>query len=284
MKRGLLIYNREDYGKNSWFANEFIKYASLYDMYIELVFTDEISLEIQNSSLSVDISGKEADKPTFAINRSRDSIIGKHFELMGCRVFNSSLVTEICNNKAKTHQIVNSKGIKSVKTLLCNKKYFKTNNVNLSYPIIIKSVDGHGGSEVYKLDNLEQLNKKVSELKREEFILQELCSNPGKDIRVFVLGSEIIAAVKRYSDESFKANFSLGGQSEKYNLNSVEEEVVRRIISILDFDFVGIDFILDNENRFLFNEIEDVVGTRTLYKHYDIDIVKMYLEHIQKNI
>ena len=284
MNKGILIYNKEDYCKNIWFAQSFIDNAASYDMEIDLVLTDEITLGIKGSDFYVSVKGKELDKLDFVINRSRDAIIGSHFELMGCKVFNSSLVTQICNNKAKTHQIINSKGINSVKTLLCNKNYFSINNIQCSYPIILKSISGHGGNEVYKLDNIHELKNKISALNTDEFILQEICSNPGKDIRVFVLGKEIIAAVKRYSDKSFKSNFSLGGESERYYLSENERSTVEKIINILDFDFVGIDFILDKNHEFLFNEIEDVVGTRTLYKNYDIDIVKKYLEYIRKHI
>ena len=55
-------------------------------------------------------------------------------------------------------------------------------------------------------------------------------------------------------------------------------------MTLLDFDFVGIDFILDENGQFLFNEIEDVVGTRTLYKHYEIDVVQTYLKYIKKQL
>lgn len=284
MNRGFLIYNREDYCKNNWFAQSFISSAPLYNMNIELLLTDEITIGIKENKLFVNSGEKELKTPDFVINRSRESIIGSHFELMGCKVLNSSYVTEICNNKAKTHQIVNSKGINSVKTLLCNKRYFSANNINLNFPIILKSLSGHGGNEVYKINNSDELNKQISILNNDGFILQEMCSNPGIDIRVFVIGKEIVAAVKRYSSKSFKSNFSLGGEAEAYYLNPNELSIVNKIINLFDFDFAGIDFILDKNGNFLFNEIEDVVGCRTLYKNYNIDVVKKYLEHIKNQL
>ena len=284
MHKGILIYNREDYHKNSWFAQQFIEKASLYDMEINLIYSEDLILEINQGSFYVRVRKKKWDKPDFVINRSRNSMIGSHFEIMGCRVFNASFVTEICNHKAKTHQIINKQGIPSVKTLLCNKQYFSFTNVVGNFPMILKSVSGHGGGEIYQLHNQEELKNKLLTLSGEEFILQEICTNPGKDIRVFVLGKEIVAAVKRYSNQSFKSNYSLGGESERYDLNADETAIVEKVINTMDFDFVGIDFILDKDNNFLFNEIEDVVGTRTLYRNYDIDIVKKYLQYIRENL
>ena len=49
---------------------------------------------------------------------------------------------------------------------------------------------------------------------------------------------------------------------------------------VYDTRYVGIDFILDDNNKFIFNEIEDVVGSRMLYQVSDIDIVDLYLNKI----
>ena len=45
---------------------------------------------------------------------------------------------------------------------------------------------------------------------------------------------------------------------------------------------VSIDFIIDDNDQLIFNEIEDVVGARMLYKCSDIDIVREYLSYIKK--
>jgi len=48
-------------------------------------------------------------------------------------------------------------------------------------------------------------------------------------------------------------------------------------------DFVGIDFIFSDGKPYL-NEIEDVVGTRMLYKLTDLDPAKMYIEYIADRV
>lgn len=217
----------------------------------------------------------------FVINRTRDSLIGKHFEKMGCRVFNNSDVTEICNHKGKTHQLINSHGIPSVKTILGNVHYFNPAMLPFSYPVVLKSVSGHGGSEVYLLKNELELTTHLASLRTEDFVLQEPCTNPGVDIRVFALGGEIVAAVRRFCPTDFKSNYSLGGSATAYQLQPHEKQLVEQILGILPFDFIGIDFIINQEGDLLFNEIEDVVGTRTLYLNYpDMDIVDQFLSYI----
>lgn len=216
----------------------------------------------------------------FVINRTRDTLVATHFEKMGCRVFNNSEVTELCNHKGKTHQLVNSANIPSVKTLLGNVHYFIPSMLPFDYPVILKAVSGHGGSEVFKINNEAELTKALHVLRTEDFVLQELCTNPGIDVRVFTLDKKILAAVKRTSTSSFKSNYSLGGSATAYSLTPEEEAMVNQILSLADFDFVGIDFIFNKEGQFLFNEIEDVVGTRTLYLNYDFNVVALFLQYI----
>lgn len=285
MTKGLLLYTPEDYEKNKWFAGELITKASLYGLSLQLVLTTELIIGMDEEGLFYSIVPDMIKHRTldFLINRSRDSLISVHFEKLGCKVFNNSKVTEICNHKGRTHQLVNSTGIVSVPTLLGNRRYFNVSTPPLAYPVILKSVSGHGGSEVFFIKTQDELKMRLNKLETDDFVLQTPCSQPGIDIRIFTLGKEIIGAVRRCNPTSFKSNYSLGGSATSYTLSEKEEKLVRRILSLEDFDLIGIDFIVDQNNNLLFNEIEDVVGTRTLYLNYpEIDIVALYLDHISK--
>lgn len=284
MYNGWLIYNEEDYIKNTFFVEKMIEYGKAYDMNIKLVLTKNISTGFRDGKLFAEEIGIVSPVPDFVVNRSRDDLLGFQFELLGCSVFNSSFVTRICNDKARTHQFVNILGINSVKTLFCRKDQFNKKSVFFDYPVVIKSVSGHGGSEVFRAENGEELDNIISGLRSDEFIVQEMCGNPGIDIRVFIIGKKIIGAVKRTSLKDFRSNFSLGGSAGLYELKDSEKELVSKIINNFDFGFAGIDFILDKDNNFIFNEIEDVVGSRTLYANSDIDAIKLYTEYIHNKL
>jgi len=291
MNKGLLIYNPEDYEKNKWFAQELLQKAALHNLSLTLVLRNELILSTDEKQglVAFQMVNSHTLLPLvdldFVINRTRDSIIATHFEKMGCKVFNNSTVTEICNHKGKTHQLINSQGIPSVKTLLGNVHYFQPSLLPFSYPVILKSVSGQGGSEVYLIENKIELTTHLAHLPTEDFVLQELCTSPGTDIRVFTLGGKIVAAVKRFCQSSFKSNYSLGGSATAYDLKPHEIKLVEHILSLLPFDFIGIDFILDEKGSLLFNEIEDVVGTRTLYLNYpNIDIIDRFLCYISSTL
>jgi glutathione synthase/RimK-type ligase-like ATP-grasp enzyme len=55
--------------------------------------------------------------------------------------------------------------------------------------------------------------------------------------------------------------------------------MVEAIAQQFHFGLVGVDFIF-HKGELVFNEIEDAVGTRMLYMHTDMDIVRDYLDFI----
>ena len=107
--------------------------------------------------------------------------------------------------------------------------------------------------------------------------------HPGKDLRVWAIGNDIITSILRESDTDFRSNFCLGGRATPYKMNEEEKSLVKRILSLVESDYIGIDFLFDG-GHLIFNEIEDTVGARMVYDKTDIDIIKLYCDYIKKNI
>lgn len=66
-------------------------------------------------------------------------------------------------------------------------------------------------------------------------------------------------------------------------MNEDERSLVKRILSLVESDYIGIDFLFD-DGHLIFNEIEDTVGARMVYDKTDIDIIKLYCDYIKMNI
>ena len=101
---------------------------------------------------------------------------------------------------------------------------------------------------------------------------------------MYVLGDTILAAVCRTAKEGFKSNYSLGGEVSLYTLSDENISFVKKIMEQFSFGLVGIDFLVDEKGKFLFNEIEDVVGARMLYQLTSINLVEKYLQFILEQI
>ena len=213
------------------------------------------------------------DSPDIVVSRIRDSDVLSQLEDYGSTVFNRSSVCRICNDKAFTYSFVKSLGIPILPFS------FPKQALPPGPPWIVKSCIGHGGSEVFKAETGEDVQRLVAKLDGRKPIVQSYASDPGKDMRVYVLGGKIIASVLRSSDTDFRANFKLGGKAELVEPPDKVGKMVKRIVPELMADFIGIDFVFGDGQVYL-NEIEDVVGTRMLYSLTDMDPARMYMEYI----
>ena len=291
MKKVWLIYYRE----NAHYNKEYIRFyrdeGVKLGLDIELILIEELEFGVKDSQWFLWVNNKEITFPAFVIMRAIYPLLNRQLEYMGIKVYNNSIVAELCNDKAKTYQYLARTGIRMVDSTFYQKHKLKEPLQKRTEPTVIKSVDGHGGNEVFlfspytEMDtsNLAaQMEIKVPEcLNHTDTVMQPLIGSKHQDLRVYVIGDTIIAAVLRTSTEGFRSNFSLGGAVCLYQLNEIEEELVQRIINEFEFGLVGIDFIIGEEGELVFNEIEDVVGSRMLYQCApQINIVRLYLEFL----
>lgn len=200
---------------------------------------------------------------------------------MGVNVYNSSRISTICNDKALTHYHMNKLSIPMVNTI-----FIKQNNhvqtPPMMFPFVVKEVDGRGGKQVHLIHDEQEWDACMGHISAPELIIQSTENvQLGKDVRVFVVGNEIVGAVLRESKNDFRSNFKLGGSAKWYPLNHQEIALINKIIHHFDFGMVGIDFLLDSDGKLLLNEIEDVVGSRTLSTVADINILQKYVTHIK---
>src|SRR5690625_7523482 len=93
-------------------------------------------------------------------------------------------------------------------------------------------------------NNEDYLNSQLK-INNEDFVIQAIQSQMGKDLRVFVIGKQIIAAVLRVNNNDFRANFKLGGSAFLYHLTIYEVVMIIKIINHFDFGHVGLDFLID---------------------------------------
>ncbi|MGN1317466.1 MAG: RimK family alpha-L-glutamate ligase [Lachnospirales bacterium] len=253
---GIIVYEKENAKHNKNYINWYIEKFSKRNVNLSLVYADEIDY---------------SKKYDFAIVRAMRCDITKKLEDKGVRCFNNYKVSYITNDKGKCYDYMVKNNIEILKTC------YKIEDIK-KYPVVVKPKDSHGGDRVNLAKNSEELEKLMPLYEKDNYIFQEVAQDLGKDLRVYVLGGKIVASMLRKSN-NLRSNFCLGGSADIYNLSNEEKALVNKIISLFDFDFVGIDFLFNN-GKIIFNEIEDVVGSRMLYTYTDIDIVEEYVKYI----
>lgn len=266
--RGILLYDEAGAKRNAWFIERLIECAKARECELELVITSD--------GFDAKALAELDPKPDFALVRVIAPEINRTLEEIGIRTFNNYLTSKVANDKMKTHFYAVMMNVPTMETRSLNGNELR---IPTEYPKVIKSVDGHGGSEVFLVKNAEECKEILSLYPNKHFIAQELSSEPGIDMRVYVLGGKVLAAVKRTSKSDFRSNFSLGGDAELVSIPKDVLFTVKTVAKALEADFVGIDFIRHN-GEWVLNEIEDVVGTRMLYSLTDVDAAELYIQHV----
>ena len=259
MINGLIVYNSVDQKKNQWFIDECIN--KLNDNEFSLLYKEESDV----------LPYIESHKVDFVIYRARDYKLVEALEQKGIKCFNNSYTNKIANDKYATYQLCNEQGVSCLETLL-------DSDDGLAYPFIMKSLDGHGGQEVYLISN-EQERLEILKKSQKHFIYQRYLPNC-KDIRVYILNHQVVAAVERKNSNDFRSNFSLGGEVKTYQPNQEMVEIATKVSKLLGATYIGVDFLVDGSNIYL-NEIEDPVGARMLYKTTNIDIINLFIKEIK---
>lgn len=271
---GYLIYHRDEAEKNKAFIRLFQEEGKRLGIVFELADSEEY---------------QQKPLPELVLNRTRSVQISRWYEQRGVLTLHSSRITEIGNDKGKTLQYLESR----LPAWISRQKWApETIRVpaealsgvsvrDLSFFQILKTVDGHGGNEVYDLvgtkDSIRSLQQKFY---GRTCILQEKIVSDGKDIRVYIVGGQIYQAMLRQGAKDFRSNFSLGGTASPYWLSEEERKFVQGFADAFAEDVLGIaglDFILTRDNRLVFNELEEMVGCRMLYQCTDLNIVRDFL-------
>ncbi len=256
MKTCWVIYDRTDIESNRFFADKLVEYGR------------ELGME------TLIVTEPMEDHPDLAINRSRDPAISMMLERSGTIVVNNSETTGVCNDKASTYRLADKLGIPRLES-------GTPADLPAGPPWVVKSRSGHGGTEVYLTDDpMEVLD--ISD-RMDDPLVQSVAKDLGRDMRIYMLGTKVQAAVMRSNDKDFRANFKLGGRAELCEPSDDMVDYARMICEELDSDLVGVDFVFSDGEPYL-NEVEDAVGTRMLYSLTDLDLARILMERAYSKI
>lgn len=275
MKTGWLVYRPEEVERNKVFIGKWMDAARERRVDIRLVTTDRLLHGMKDGCAFVSASSGEA-APDFAVMRLNDPVLTESFEFFGIPTFNNSRVARVCNDKRRTHLLFSGL-LPMMDTVFWEGD---AGGPPFPYPVVVKASHSCGGQKVFLCRDDGEWLRAVSACKPDSILVQPFCDTPGRDVRVYVVGNRIVTAMMRFStDGDFRSNLHQGGSAVKFELDARTRQHVQTVLDRFDFGLAGIDFIF-HKGQLMFNEIEDAVGTRMLYIHTDIDIVKLYLDHI----
>lgn len=198
--------------------------------------------------------GKALSAEDYVLFWDKDTRLASTLEAAGVRVYNSAEAVRVCDDKSETHRLLAAAGIPQPETLLAPMTYveigepiesFLTAAVDrLGLPLVVKECYGSFGNQVSLVHTMDELRTLAYKMDSRPFILQRFLSeSAGEDVRLYVVGDRVAAAMRRRSGGDFRANLAQGGTAEPYTPTPEEEALALQCCRVLGLCFGGVDLL-----------------------------------------
>lgn len=157
----------------------------------------------------------------------------------------------------------------------------------MGYPLIAKLTKTGKGAGIYKLDDREALEGFISSKEEEgieasRYLLQEFIDYK-YDLRVLIIGEAVFCMRRIPGEGEFRANFSLGGSVEKFELAKEDEELARKAMKAVDLEIAGVDLLITKDDKRYILEVNHTPGMLGMEEATGENITSIYLEYAIRN-
>lgn len=223
-----------------------------------------------------------------SVSYSRSLYLTYYYERLGTQVISSYDAARICGDKMLCSLELARAGVPTPKTLLAfSPESAKQAAATLGFPLVIKPVMGSWARMVQRINDRDSLDAAIES--REEmgnpwqkvYYLQEHVNKPGRDIRAFVVGNEVIAAIYRHSTEKsgWITNTGRGGTASNCPVTSELRELCLKAASIAGEGIYGVD-LMESERGMLVHEINHTTEFRNSIAPTGVDIPGRMIDYL----
>ena len=202
-------------------------------------------------------------------------------ENLGVRVINSATAIERTVDKYYTSFLLSDAGIPTPRTLVTEDFETAMNACREMGDVVIKPLFGSEGKGMVRAGDEETAYRilRAWELNRYIYYIQEYLPHFQKDIRAFVVGEQVVAAMSR-KGASWKTNCSQGAQAEGVKLTPGIEALALKAARLLNLDYAGVDIMSAEDGKDYVLEINSIPGWRSLQKTTELRIAHRIVDHV----
>jgi [lysine-biosynthesis-protein LysW]--L-2-aminoadipate ligase len=210
-------------------------------------------------------------------------------ENIGINVINSSKIASECGNKLLASIKLEKAQIPTPNTIVA----FSIESAlkaldNIGYPAVLKPIIGSWGRLVAPLRDKESAKAILEDRENmfpiyQIYYIQEMIRRPSRDIRCFVIGNSVVAAIYRYAPEDdWRTNTARGGHVESCKVTNNMEELALRATKIFGEGVYGVD-MMESDNGLTIHEVNYNTEFRNSVPATGVDIPGLILDFaIQK--
>jgi len=212
----------------------------------------------------------------------------RQFEMLGVYPVNESVAISRARDKLRSLQLLARKGIGLPVTGLAHSPDDIQHVISMvgGAPLVLKLIEGTQGIGVVLAETPKAAESVIDAflgLKANILIQEYIREARGADIRAFVIGDKVVAAMKRQAREGeFRSNLHRGGSGSIAKLTPEERSTAVRAARVIGLNVAGVDILRSNHGPVVL-EVNSSPGLEGIEQVTNRDIAGMIVEFAQKN-
>jgi len=212
----------------------------------------------------------------------------RQFEMMGVYPVNESVAIGRSRDKLRSMQLLARDGIGLPVTTFAHEPKQTEEVVRLAggAPLVVKLLEGTQGIGVMLADTDRSAKSAIEAFRGAgiNILVQEFIKEAGgTDIRAFVIGGKVVAAMKRTGAEGeFRSNLHRGGSAQVIKISPEERSTAIRAAKAMGLNVCGVDMLRSNHGPVVM-EVNSSPGLEGVEKATGKDIADMIIQFIEKS-
>ncbi len=212
----------------------------------------------------------------------------RQFEVGNTYSINESIAISRSRDKLRAHQLLARKKIDMPITGYANRADATEDLIEFvgGAPLIVKVINSTQGRGVLMAETNKAAESLINAFRdlQTEFLVQEFIKEAdGADIRCFVIGDKVIAAMRRTAkDGDFRSNLHMGGTAEIIKLKPDERALAIKAAKVMGLDVAGVDIIRATRGP-LALEVNSSPGLQGIEAATGKDVAGAIIEYIEKD-
>jgi len=212
----------------------------------------------------------------------------RQFEMMGVFCLNESVAISRARDKLRSMQLLARKGIGLPVSGFAHSPDDTQDLLALAggAPLVVKLLEGTQGKGVVLAETTSAAESLVDAFRglHVHFLVQEFIKEAkGADIRCFVIGDRVVAAMKRQAKEGeFRSNLHRGGSASLIRISPQERTIAVRAANIIGLNVAGVDLLRSNHGPVVL-EVNSSPGLEGIETATSKDVAQLIVEFIEKN-
>jgi ribosomal protein S6--L-glutamate ligase len=255
----------------------------------------KFSLDVERKNPHVYYHEKKVENFDAIIPRIGASItffgtaVVRQYEQMGVFCLNTSAAITTSRDKLRAFQILSRHNIGIPKTAFVRQRSSVMPAIQRvgGAPVIIKLLEGTQGIGVILADTdkvAEAIIETLQSTKQNVLIQNFVEESRGRDVRAFVVGGHVVAAMRRSAQGGeFRSNVHRGGVAQAVKLEPDYERTAVMAAQILGLRVAGVDMLESNEGPQVM-EVNSSPGLEGIEGSTSVDVATEMIKHIEEQL